>query len=262
MNEPQLVNARVTEIYEATTRALQKVVAELKITEQELLFAGGFFNRLGQSGMCPSMLIATLAMTSIDVTRNSKAGTRHNLEGPFYRAGAPVLGNGDLVQGQSFRGAQKIRLWGVVRDAITGRPLPGAELDFWQADHHGIYDNVGFSLRGVVVADGQGAYKLDTIVPLDYSAHDDDPIGELYRAMGRHNRRAAHIHVKARSTGHETLTTQLFMGGSTYIDNDYVEGAVSDDLLLHAVPDAGSPTAQLDVSAHFDISLLPALAAG
>src|SRR5438132_1451442 len=28
------------------------------------------------------------------------------------------------------------------------RPLAGALLDFWHADHHGEYDNVGFRLRG------------------------------------------------------------------------------------------------------------------
>jgi len=255
MNEQQAVDARVIAIYQATTRALQEVVKDLKITEQELLVAGAFFNRLGQSGMCPSMLMATLAMTSVDATRNPLGGTRHSLEGPFYKAGASVLRNGDLLQGEVFPGAQKLRLWGMVRDADTGQALAGAELDFWQADNQGVYDNVGYSLRGVVVADDQGMYQLDTIVPLDYSAHDDDPIGELYRAMGRNNRRAAHIHLKARCSGHDLLTTQLYMGGSTYIDDDYVEGAVSDDLLVNAEPCAEPHTAPAGVTARFDISL-------
>jgi protocatechuate 3,4-dioxygenase beta subunit len=249
-------NPRVVEIYQATTRALQAVVKDLKVTEQELLAAGAFFNRLGQSGMCPSMLMATLAMTSVDTTRNFRGGTRHSLEGPFYTAGAPMLVDGDLLRGEGFPGATRMRLCGRVIDAASGEPLRGAELDFWQADHHGDYDNKGFRLRGIVLSDKDGKYQLDTIMPLDYSAHDDDPIGELYRAMDRHNRRAAHIHVKARSPGFETLTTQLYMGGSTHINNDYVEGAVSDDLLLHAKPGDGTALPAGMVAAQFDIALL------
>src|SRR3546814_6263710 len=54
--------------------------------------------------------------------------------------------------------------------------------------------------------------------------------------MGRHNRRAAHIHVKIWDGDHCLLTTQLFVPGNPYLDSDYVEGAVSDDLLIDMKP--------------------------
>src|SRR3546814_19617662 len=79
-------------------------------------------------------------------------------------------------------------------------------------------------------------YRARTSVPKDYSDHDHDPIGELFRAMGRHNRRAAHIHVKIWDGDHCLLTTQLFVPGNPYLDSDYVEGAVSDDLLIDMKP--------------------------
>ena len=70
------------------------------------------------------------------------------------------------------------------------------------------------------------------VVPDDYAEHDGDPIGELFRALGQTNHRAAHIHFKLRVAGKERLVTQLFMPTSKTLDHDYVVGAVSDDLTL------------------------------
>jgi len=59
-------------------------------------------------------------------------------EGPFYKAGSPqrtsllepgMPGTKLVITGQVF-----------TRDC---RPVPGAWLDFWQADAHGAYDNAG-----------------------------------------------------------------------------------------------------------------------
>ena len=72
------------------------------------------------------------------------------------------------------------------------KALPGAVLDFWQADAKGDYDNEGFRLRGHVVADAQGRYRLETIVPGSYPG------------------RTRHIHVKVQPPGGRVLTTQLY----------------------------------------------------
>ncbi len=232
---------RMTEIWERSVRALQAVVRELRVTEDELKLAGQYFNRLGKSGMFPSLLAVGFSMTSIDATRTPGSGTRRNLEGPYYKPGAPLRADGVLFDKAPSPGVPMLVLRGRVCDAVSGEPLAGAEVDLWQADENGAYDNDGFNLRGVVQADASGAYRARTVVPKDYSDHDHDPIGELFRAMGRHNRRAAHIHVKVRAAGHEPLTTQLFIPWSDYIDSDYVEGAVSEDLMLQPLPRPGGP---------------------
>jgi catechol 1,2-dioxygenase len=125
-----------------------------------------------------------------------------------------------------------LTLTGRVFDARTDAAIPGAELDVWQADNSGIYDRKGFSLRGIVRTDDEGRYRLRTVVPDDYAEHDGDPIGELFRALGQTNHRAAHLHFKLRVGGEERLVTQLFMPTSKCLEDDYVVGAVSDDLIL------------------------------
>lgn len=233
--------------------ALQAVVADLKINQDELKFAGQFFNRLGQSGMFPSLLAVGLAMTSMRVTE-SNDGTPPNLEGPYYMKNAPVRVDGVLWEKEPGPDARFLELTGTVRDAKTGKPLQGVELDFWHADEAGGYDNDGFNLRGRIISDSEGRYRVRSIVPKDYSEHDHDPIGELFHAMGRHNRRAAHIHLKTRKPGYVPLTTQLYMPDGDYLHDDYVEGAVVPELTIKFEQDT---TDARMISARFDLSISP-----
>ncbi len=222
---------RLDAIWKRVVADMKLVVRDFEITQDELHAAGDYLNRLGQSSMCRSLLDVALAMTSVDVTGGSRTGTRQNLEGPYYRP-HPERADGVLYEGPAPAGMPSLVISGTARDARTGRPLPGARLDFWQADSNGIYDRSGAHLRGVVTADAEGRYRIQTVLPNDYSEHDHDPIGELFRAMGKHNTRAAHIHLKVSVDGRVVLTTQLFMPTSGFLDSDYVEGAVSNDLVV------------------------------
>lgn len=223
---------RLMEIWRRSVSALCDVVTEMEITEDELHMAGRYFNRLGQSGMFPSLLDVAFAMTSIDATRKDVGGTRPNLEGPYYLNKAPLRADGVLFDKKPGPDAPILTLTGRVLDAESGQGIAGAELDIWQADERGFYDREGFYLRGVVRTGPDGSYTIRTVVPDDYSEHDGDPIGELFRAMGQDNHRAAHIHIKIHVDGVEQLMTQLFIPLSKCLDNDYVVGAVSDDLVL------------------------------
>jgi protocatechuate 3,4-dioxygenase beta subunit len=222
---------RLISVWRASCEALQKVVTDLKITQDELNFAGLYFNRLGVSGMFPSFLAVGLAMTSMRITERN-GGTPGNLEGPYHVKNAPVREDGVLLEREPGPEARFLDLSGQVRDAKTGKPLENVELDFWNADENGIYDHEGYHLRGRVLTDAEGRYRVHGIVPKDYSEHDHDPIGELFHAMERHNRRAAHIHLKVRKQGYVRLTTQLYMPDGEYLFNDYVEGAVLPELVI------------------------------
>ena len=75
------------------------------------------------------------------------------------------------------------------------RPVPRALLSFWQCDARGVYDNAGFRLRGHQLADAQGRWRLETIVPGIYPG------------------RTRHIHVKVQASRRPVLTTQLYFPG-------------------------------------------------
>lgn len=248
---------RLDAIWRLTVVKLKEVVRELRITQEELHIAGDYFDRLGRSGMSRSLFDVALAMTSVEATGGASVGTRPCLEGP-YHAYHPWREDGKLFEGTAPAGMPRLRLHGRVTRAGTDLPIAGAELDFWQADSNGFYDRAGDHLRGRVRTSADGTYAVETVLPNDYSEHDHDPIGELFRAMGKHNTRAAHIHLKASVEGTLLLTTQLFMPTSGFLETDYVEGAVTRDLIVNLISDGED-----GYSGRFDISLpdSPALAA-
>jgi protocatechuate 3,4-dioxygenase beta subunit len=127
--------------------------------------------------------------------------TADNIEGPFYRPGAPsqAVLVGDRDPGE------RLLLTGSVRDP-TCAALAGAVLDVWHADARGDYDRDGYRFRGTLVTDRRGRFELRTIIPGRYLN------GDRFRP--------AHIHVKLRAPGRRELTTQLYFAGDPYNDGD------------------------------------------
>jgi protocatechuate 3,4-dioxygenase beta subunit len=157
------------------------------------------------------------------------AETEANIEGPFYKEGAPsrmVLVDADTP-------GTRITVSGRVLAADGCTPLAGATLDVWQADASGAYDNDGFRLRGVLETAGDGSYEIVTIVPGHYLN------GDRYRP--------AHIHVKASAPGHQLLTTQLYFADDPYNEGDPY---IRDSLIM-----APSENADGSLAATFDFVL-------
>jgi len=127
--------------------------------------------------------------------------TTAQIEGPFYSPRTPE--RTVLVE----PGMNGIPLL-VVGRVLTQdcRPIPGAVLDFWQADAHGRYDNTGSTLRGHQFADRRGQFRLDTIKPGAY--------GDWFF------RRTPHIHVKVQGSRSRVLTTQLYFTGEPLNEQD------------------------------------------
>lgn len=126
------------------------------------------------------------------------APTLADIEGPFYKAGAPGR---TLLEGAGVR----LQLRGVVRDTDC-RPLHGAQIEMWHADHRGAYDDDGFDFRTRFLTGADGSYQLDTILPGRY--------------LNGHRHRPAHIHAKLAAYGFAPLTTQLYFPGDPYNDGD------------------------------------------
>jgi protocatechuate 3,4-dioxygenase beta subunit len=127
--------------------------------------------------------------------------TAANIEGPFYKKGAPHRA---VLVGERDAG-ERLVIAGVVR-STTCAPLAGAEMEIWHADARGGYDNDGFHFRGALATDARGRWELRTIVPGRY--------------MNGDRFRPAHVHIKLRARGHRALTTQLYFAGDPYNDGD------------------------------------------
>jgi protocatechuate 3,4-dioxygenase beta subunit len=133
--------------------------------------------------------------------RTCGAATVDQIEGPFYKRGAPSR---LAIAGDRERG-ERLVIAGSVRSTKCVA-LKGAELDIWHADATGDYDNEGYHLRGIINTDDKGRFEMRSIVPGRYLN------GKRYRP--------SHIHVKLRAPGFPELTTQLYFEGDPYLDGD------------------------------------------
>lgn len=137
----------------------------------------------------------------VPVAACTAAATATNIEGPFYRRGAP---HRSVLVAPGDEGV-RLHLTGAVRTTAC-EPLANASVDVWQANSRGDYDLDGFRFRGVMTTDARGRYDLQTIVPGRYLN------GDRYRP--------AHLHIKVRAAGQRVLTTQLYFEGDPYNDGD------------------------------------------
>ena len=108
-------------------------------------------------------------------------------EGPDYLPNTPER----TALRETGMAGEPLLITGYVLDAACA-PIPGAWLDFWQADADGVYDSGSFRLRGHQFSDADGRFRLETIVP--------GPVGG----------RPRHLYVKVQAPGGPVLTTQLF----------------------------------------------------
>lgn len=125
--------------------------------------------------------------------------TTADIEGPFYKSGSP--------ERSQIAAVPTLTVSGRVVDT-DGAPVELAVLDFWQADEKGVYDNVGFNLRGHQSTGSDGKYTLLTIHPGDYQID----VNEF---------RCSHIHVKVSAPGFKPLTTQLYFSDDPYNATDH-----------------------------------------
>lgn len=227
-------DGRLTEIVVALVRYLHELAREVRLQPGELLRAAEFLTECGRISDAArheflllsdtlglTMVVDTLAADPLDGALES------SVLGPFYRAGAPWVDNGDTLSRGRDDG-DPVRVSGRVLD-ITGHPVPGAVLDVWGTNAHGRYENVDpaqpdNNLRGRIRARDDGSFDFWTAKPVSYPVPDDGPAGRLLRAMNRHNMRPAHLHLIVTAPGHRTVVTELFTADDPYLDSDAVFG--------------------------------------
>ncbi len=157
-------------------------------------------------------------------------------------------------------GGQVALMHGVIRDITTGRPIPGAVFDIWQASANGKYDfqdpdnQTPNNLRGKFRADGRGEYVLYCLHPTAYSLPRDGPSFQLLTLLDRHPMRPAHIHIMVTHPDYLGCTTQLYPKDDPWLATDTVF-AVKDDLVVDFKPLQGDDKATLELE--YNVNLAP-----
>jgi len=135
------------------------------------------------------------------MTEGDLSPTSSSILGPFWSANAPFreLG-GSIIQDPAPLG-QPALMHGKVTDLVTGKGIPNAVFDIWQASANGKYDfqdpdnQTDNNLRGKFRTDANGEYNFYCLKPTAYSLPTDGPAGVLLKLLDRHPMRPAHIHL-------------------------------------------------------------------
>ena len=223
---------RLKGVLESLTRHVHAFVREISPSIEEWEAAIDFLTATGQK--CDDLrqefilLSDVLGVSMMVETINDEEtpdATDSTVLGPFHMVQSPGRALGENISPESEGDVCVVRGRIV---SVTGEPVPGAQIDVWQANTKGFYDvqqpgiqSIGNG-RGLFTADDSGEFYFRSVVPSYYPIPTDGPVGDLLHATDRHPYRPAHIHFIVAAPGFKELTTHIFVGGSEYIDSDAV----------------------------------------
>lgn len=226
---------RADRVIGRTLEAIHRIIREEEVTYAEFQTVKAWLMAVGEGGEWPLFLDVFVEHEVEKVAARTQQGTVGTIEGPYYLPGQKQLPAVATLPMRPDEKGERLVFSGQVRD-IAGRPLAGAEIDFWQADADGYYS--GFAthlpegnLRGVVRTDDEGRFSITTIKPAPYRIPTDGPTGAMIAAAGWHPWRPAHLHLMVRADGHRQITTQLYFSGGEWLDDD-IASATKDELVL------------------------------
>ena len=206
---------RLREILTGLVRHLHAFAKEVELTIPEWNAGIDFLTRTGQK--CDAdrqefiLLSDVLGVSMLTETINNRkfgVATESTVLGPFHVVESPALDSGANIDHVG-TGTPCVVTGRVV--SADGTPLPGAQVDVWQASDKGFYDVQQPDVqprgngRGLFTADAEGRFWFRTVVPTYYPIPADGPAGELLLATGRHAFRPAHIHFIVTAPGHREL---------------------------------------------------------
>lgn len=217
---------RNREVIGSLIRHLHDFAREVELSVDEWMLGVHFVNSIGQISTATrnegqrvsdvlglescaplplSLLAANIPSRLVDEIAHKQSGadpTSSSILGPFWSPNAPFreLG-GSIIQDGTPPNGQPTLMHGRVTDVATGKGIPNAVVDIWQASANGKYDfqdpenQSDNNLRGKFRTDESGAYHFYCLKPTAYSLPTDGPAGVLLKLLDRHPMRPAHIHL-------------------------------------------------------------------
>jgi catechol 1,2-dioxygenase len=181
--------------------------------------------------------------------------------GPFWSPETPFRDLGASVVQDMPADGELTYFHGVVKDAETGKGIPNAVFDMWQASTNGKYDvfdpehQSRHNLRGKFRTDENGRFYFYCLKPTEYAIDTSGPSADLLKVMGRHPNRPAHIHIMVTHPEFVGVTAQLYPKDDRWLETDTV-CAVKPDLLLDFKPVQGEKNGAV-LDCEYDVKLLP-----
>lgn len=232
---PERVSTLATEVL----TAVHDTIRRHKVTYAEYDALKAWLISVGEDGEWPLFLDVWVEHVVEEVANEEREGTKGSIEGPYYVPDAPELDADATLPMREDESGTALLFQGQVT-TVGGDPIPGAKVEIWQADALGFYSQYApgipeWNLRGTVIADDQGGYRITTLQPAPYQIPTDGSCGKLIAAAGWHAWRPAHLHLKVSAPGHQLITTQLYFPGDPHNEDD-IASAVKPELMLDIAP--------------------------
>lgn len=222
---------RLREIMTSLVTHLHGFIRDTRLSEREFQDACAIIAEMGQRSNDTHnevvLMAGSLGVSSLVCLLNNgdhgNTETNQNLLGPFWRLHSPRTENGGSILRCPTPG---VPMFVKARFTDTAdRPVAGAEVDVWQSNDEGFYENqdekqADMNLRGKFTSDADGMVYFRSIKPLGYPIPTEGPVGRLLRAQERHPFRPAHLHFLAAKPGHKTLISQIYASDDPRIETD------------------------------------------
>ncbi|MGP4006973.1 catechol 1,2-dioxygenase [Streptomyces sp. 4N124] len=232
---------RVDSLVSELLAAAHDIIRRHRVTYAEYDVLKSWLIQVGEDGEWPLFLDVWLEHVVEEVASENREGSKGTIEGPYYVPDSPVLTAEATLPRRDDEPGTPLLFQGRVT-SVDGTALPAAKVEIWHADDDGYYSQFApglpeWNLRGTVIADGQGNFRIRTIEPAPYQIPTDGSCGRLITAAGWHAWRPAHLHLKVSAPGHQPITTQLYFKGGSHVTDD-IASAVKSELILDPGPAA------------------------
>jgi len=261
---------RNREVLGALIRHIHDFAREVELSVDEWMLGVNFINSIGQistpirnEGQRMSDVIGLESLVDEIAHKLVTEGadpTSSSILGPFWSPNAPFRPLGGSIIQDPAPGGHPTLMHGKITDLLTGKGIPGAVVDIWEASSNGKYDfqdpenQTDNNLRGKFKCDENGEYHFYCLKPTAYSLPTDGPAGVLLNLLDRHPMRPAHIHLMITHPEYKPVTTQIYPRDDPYVETDTVF-AVKPDLLIDFLPRKDDPNAELDLT--YNVVLAP-----